>query len=144
MDLKVKKLRPDAKLPNRAHEGDAGLDLYYCGDNEIHLYGNSWRVFPTGIVVEIPCGFVGEIRPRSGLAAGFGVTVLNSPGTIDAGYRGEIIVLLTKVSTGYCAITPGDKIAQLVIVPVALPDVVEVSELGETERGAGGFGSTGK
>lgn len=142
--LKVKRLTETAILPTRATEGDAGLDLY-ADKYAAVMVGGVTRV-STGIAVEIPYGYVGLVHPRSGLAAKHGITVVNAPGTIDAGYRGEVMVLLTKLdslngfSTG---IEQGDRIAQLVIQRVELPVVEEVDELSDSVRGSGGFGSTG-
>lgn len=143
--LKVKKLSSEAILPTRATEGDAGLDLYASHPTYV-MQGHVTKV-ETGIAVEIPHGYVGLVHPRSGLAAKHGITVVNAPGTIDAGYRGEVMVLLTTIDSRYernlFEIKPGDRIAQLVIQKVELPTVVEVDELSDSARGAGGFGSTG-
>ena len=146
--LKVKRLTDTAILPTRATEGDAGLDLYASEDATV----SPFTVTPvkTGIAVEIPHGYVGLVHPRSGLAAKYGITVVNAPGTIDAGYRGEVIVLLTRVGVvtndevnRVHGIRAGERIAQLVIQKVELPTVEEVYELSDSARGAGGFGSTG-
>jgi len=143
--LKIKRLSRHATLPTRATEGDAGLDLY-ASEHAAVKFGAVTKV-QTGIAVEIPLGYVGLIHPRSGLAAKHGITVVNAPGTIDAGYRGELIVLLTTIDKQFERtlhnIKTGDRIAQLVIQKVELPDVLDVEELSETVRGAGGFGSTG-
>ena len=144
--LKVKRLTPTATLPTRATHGDAGLDLY--ADKAVYLSQGEWKAVSTGIAVEIPVGYVGLVHPRSGLAARHGITVLNTPGTIDAGYRGEVKVILAKIlgqpdTTLPFRIKPGDRIAQLVIQEVALPEIEEVEELSDSVRGAGGFGSTG-
>lgn len=145
--IKVKRLTETAILPTRASEGDAGLDLYADVKADI-ITGRVTKV-STGISVEIPYGYVGLVHPRSGLAAKEGITVVNAPGTIDAGYRGEVMVLLTSIDDkhggsifGY-HVKPGERIAQLVIQKVELPEVVEVEELSDSVRGAGGFGSTG-
>ena len=131
-------------LPTRATHGDAGLDLH--ADGTFYIARGKVTKVRTGIAVEIPYGYVGLVHPRSGLAANHGITVVNTPGTIDAGYRGELVVLLTSLIDngvlGY-RINPGDRIAQLVVQRVALPEVVEVDELSESQRGSGGFGSTG-
>jgi dUTP pyrophosphatase len=140
--LRVRRLDPRAKLPTRAYPGDAGLDLYAL--DAVVLEPGERLSVPTGIAVEIPEGQAGLVLPRSGLAARFGVALVNAPGLIDAGYRGEVRILLlntdrhTSVTLG-----PGDRIAQLVLVQVQTPDVVEVQELELSERGAGGFGSSG-
>lgn len=142
--LRVKRLTDTAILPTRATEGDAGLDLYASRLTYV-TPGHITKV-ETGIAVEIPHGYVGLVHPRSGLAAKQGITVVNAPGTIDAGYRGEVMVLLTTVLGQYVGsieIKPGERIAQLVIQKVELPEVVEVDELSDSVRGAGGFGSTG-
>lgn len=148
--LRVKRLNEAAVLPTRATDGDAGLDLYAAEPVGVSPYGVT--KVRTGIAVEIPHGYVGLVHPRSGLAAKHGITVVNAPGTIDAGYRGELIVLLTKIGNGYPENDPtaytllqtGDRIAQLVIQKVELPTVEEVLELSDTARGDRGFGSTGK
>lgn len=145
--MKFKKLHEDAILPTRAHEGDAGLDLYAVDYDSV--YTGEVTAVRTGIAVEIPHGYVGLIHPRSGLAAKYGITVVNAPGTIDAGYRGEVKVLLTALLSyddGFRTIhgiEPGDRIAQLVVQKVELPEPVWVDELPDTYRGDGGFGSTG-
>ena len=141
MDLKVKRLAADAVLPRYAHEGDAGLDVFSSEAVEI-APGESASV-PTGIVVELPPGTEAQIRPRSGLAARHRVTVLNAPGTIDAGYRGELRVLLINHGRETFRIDKGMRVAQMIVAPVLRADVREVEEVSETARGAGGFGSTG-
>lgn len=141
--LSVQRLHPDAVLPVRQHPGDAGLDL--CCVEPVHLEPGERGMIPTGIAVAIPPGYAGLVVPRSGLAARHGVAVVNAPGTIDAGYRGELQVLLlnTDRELPFLA-SSGERIAQLLIVPVALPTVEAVTTLDETARGAGGFGSTGR
>jgi dUTP pyrophosphatase len=137
------KLKPEATLPTRAHEGDAGLDLYSCENAHIGP-GERWSV-GTGIAVEIPAGHAGLVLPRSGLARKHGITVVNSPGLIDAGYRGEVSVLLLNTDPAETfLVEAGDRIAQLVIAPVALADLVEAEALAESARGEGGFGSSGR
>jgi dUTP pyrophosphatase len=141
MKINIKKLNPDAIIPTYAREWDAGADLY--ADNDYMIYYNDREVVSTGIAVEIPVGHVGLIHPRSGMASKYGITVLNSPGTIDAGYRGELkVILVNHTGTNY-EVKRGDKIAQLVIQKVEEAEFVEVDELNETSRGNGGFGSTG-
>lgn len=143
MELRVTRVHPNAFLPTRAHPGDAGLDLYaveaaHIGPRE------RWSV-PTGIAAEIPEGYAGLVVPRSGLAREHGVTVGNSPGLIDAGYRGELTVLLHNNDPAETfRIAPGDRIAQLIITPVLTPTPVEVESLTESDRGDAGFGSTGR
>lgn len=140
-DLEVVELAPGC-LPERAHQADAGIDLR----SRIRAVLEPWGRLgvPVGVAVAIDPGFVGEIVPRSGLALKHGVTVLNAPGSVDAGYRGEVRVILVNLSDTPYEIQPGDRIAQMSIKPVALPRVVPVEDLGETGRGAGGFGSTGR
>ena len=139
--LAVVRLDRDLPLPSRAHDGDAGVDLYSSED--VELEPGRRALVPTGIAVAIPHGMVGLVHPRSGLAARVGLSIVNSPGTIDAGYRGEIKVILINHGSEPCTVTPGLRIAQLVIAPVARAEVVEVAELPPTARGEGGFGSTG-
>lgn len=138
----VRRLDPDVPAASYAHPGDAGLDLY---SREERTIGPGQRaMLATGIALALPAGYAGFIHPRSGLAANAGITVLNAPGTIDAGYRGEISIVLlnTDVAEPY-TIRRADRIAQLVIQAVAIADLVEVQELPGSARGAGGFGSTG-
>jgi dUTP pyrophosphatase len=143
VDLRVAKLKDEATIPARAHEEDAGVDLYAC--EAAHLGpGERWSV-GTGVAVEIPEGHGGLVLPRSGLARDHGIALVNAPGLIDAGYRGEVRVLLLNTDPAETfRVAPGDRIAQLVIVPVALADPVEVESLSETARGDGGFGSSGR
>lgn len=122
--------------------GSAGADLCYNGDS-VCLNPGERYLFSTGIALAIPPGFEGQIRTRSGLASKFGLFVLNSPGTIDSDYRGEVKVLLANLGKGPALVAQGTRIAQLVIAPVARAEFILVSELDETERGGGGFGSTG-
>jgi dUTP pyrophosphatase len=143
MDLQVTKLHIDAVLPTRAHPGDAGLDLYSIEGGHIGP-GERWSL-GTGIAIEIPEGHAGLVLPRSGLAREHGITLVNSPGLIDAGYRGEIRVLLLNTDPAETVrIEAGARIAQLVVAPVALAEPVEVAELSDSARGDGGFGSTGR
>jgi dUTP pyrophosphatase len=137
----VRRLRPDARLPEQAYEGDAGLDLVAC--EGAVLDPGERAVVPTGIAVEIPPGYAGFVQPRSGLAARHGIGVVNSPGLIDSGYRGEIrVVLINTDRSETFVIEPGMRVAQLVIAPVADVRLVEAEELATSERGARGFGST--
>jgi dUTP pyrophosphatase len=143
MDLRVIKLKENAVIPTRAHPGDAGLDLY---STEIaHLGpGERWSV-GTGIALEIPEGHAGLVLPRSGLAREHGIALVNAPGLIDAGYRGEVRVLLLNTDPAETVrIEAGARIAQLVVTPVAIAEPVEVAELSDTARGDGGFGSSGR
>ena len=143
MELACTKLREGARLPTRANDGDAGLDLYAI---EPAILGPGDRVsVGTGIAVEIPPGHAGLVLPRSGLAARHGITLVNAPGLIDAGYRGEVRVLLLNTDrSGLFEVEPGDRIAQLVITPFAAAEPLEVAELGVSARGSGGFGSSGR
>jgi dUTP diphosphatase len=143
VELRIAKLTDEATLPTRAHEGDAGLDLY--ASEAAHLGpGERWSV-GTGIAVEIPEGHAGLVLPRSGLARDHGIALVNAPGLIDAGYRGEVRVLLLNTDPAEVfRLQPGERIAQLVIAPVALAEPVEVEELAESARGDGGFGSSGR
>ncbi len=130
-------------LPARATPGSAGLDLRAAIDEPITLSPGARALIPTGLRLAIPRGLEGQVRPRSGLALRWGVTVLNSPGTIDADYRGELRVLLINHGGDPFTLRRGERIAQLVLAPVAAPDLIEVRVLEETSRGEGGFGSTG-
>ena len=143
MELKASLLEDGAKLPTRAHEGDAGLDLYAC--EEAHIGpGERWSV-GTGVAVEIPKGHAGLVLPRSGLARKHGIALVNSPGLIDSGYRGEVRVLLLNTDPANTfRVEVGDRVAQLVIAPIALAEPVEVESLSDSARGDGGFGSSGR
>jgi len=143
VELPLARLNENAVLPTRAHEGDAGLDLYACESAHIGP-GERWSI-GTGVAVEIPDGHAGLVLPRSGLAKKNGITLVNSPGLIDAGYRGEIRVLLLNTDPAEVfRVAPGDRIAQLVITPVVLAEPVEREALAESARGEGGFGSSGR
>ena len=143
MELRVSKLEDGAVLPTRAHEGDAGLDLYACEAAQIGP--GERRSVGTGVAVEIPPGHAGLVLPRSGLARDHGISLPNSPGLIDAGYRGELRVLLLNTDrTETFRLEPGERIAQLVITPIALAKPVEVEALANSARGVGGFGSSGR
>jgi dUTP pyrophosphatase len=140
--VRVARLRPDATLPTRAYAGDAGLDLYAC--EPVRLEPGARASVATGIAVEIPPGQAGLVLPRSGLAARHGVALVNAPGLIDAGYRGEVRVLLLNTdATDPVDLAAGDRIAQLVLIRVQTPVVEEVAELPGSDRGGRGFGSTG-
>jgi dUTP pyrophosphatase len=139
--LKVKKLNPDAILPKYAKEGDAGLDL--CSICEMIIKPRERWIVPTGLAIELLPGYEAQIRPRSGLAAKKGITVLNSPGTVDAGYRGELSVIIFNAGDEVFFINKGDRIAQMVINKFETVEIEEVKELSDTSRGAGGFGSSG-
>lgn len=143
MELPVSKLVEDALVPTRAHAGDAGLDLYACEAAHIGP-GERWGV-GTGVGVQIPEGHAGLVLPRSGLARDHGIGLVNSPGLIDSGYRGELRVLLLNTDPAETfRVAAGDRIAQLVLVPIAIAAPVEVAELTESLRGSGGFGSSGR
>lgn len=141
MTLKVRKLVPEAILPAYAHPGDAGLDLFSC--ERLELIPGGSRMIRTGISIELPAGTEAQVRPRSGLAAKHGITLLNAPGTIDEGYRGEVCVILINHGKENFPVEKGMKIAQMVIQPVLRVDVQEAVELSDSARGTGGFGSTG-
>jgi len=140
--LRVQRLHPAAKLPVRAHHDDAGYDLHAL--EAARLHPGERATLRTGIAIELPPGHAGLVLPRSGLAARHGIAIVNAPGLIDAGYRGELKVLLLNTDReAPFALAAGDRIAQLVVVPVAAPDIVEVADLAASKRGDGGFGSTG-
>lgn len=137
----IQKLRPHAVLPDYAHPGDAGVDLYAAED---HVLKPGERVLaPTGIAVAIPDGHEGQVRPKSGLALKYGLSVVNTPGTVDAGYRGEVGVILINLGQEIVEVRRGQKIAQMVFAKVECASFEVVEKLGDTSRGAGGFGSTG-
>lgn len=141
IELPLVRLRPEATLPERAYVGDAGLDLAACAP--VELRPGERAVVPTGLAVAIPAGHAGFVQPRSGLAARHGIAVVNSPGLIDSGYRGEIrVVLLNTDRERTWAAGPGERIAQLVILPLPELELVEVDELPRSERGVRGFGSS--
>ena len=141
-DVRVKRLSTTAVVPQRAHDDDAGVDL--SADEDIVLQPGERALVGTGIAIALPAGTVGLVHPRSGLAFRKGLSIVNAPGTVDAGYRGEIKVCLINLdSTEPIEIARGDRIAQLVVQKVELSNFVEVKELDETERGTGGHGSTG-
>jgi dUTP pyrophosphatase len=140
-DLPVKRLHDGATMPARAYEGDAGLDLTAC--ERVELEPGARAVVGTGLAVAIPDGHAGFVQPRSGLAARHGIAVVNSPGLVDSGYRGEVkVVLLNTDRHEPFVVEPGMRIAQLVVVPVATPQPTEVEELPGSERGEKGFGSS--
>jgi len=141
MQLKVKRLNPAAILPSYARAGDAGLDLFAV--KALSIAPGASALVPTGIAIELPPGTEGQVRPRSGLALKHAITVLNTPGTVDEGYRGEVGVILINHGQTMFAVEAGMKIAQLVVTPRIQVEVAEVAALQDSERGAGGFGSTG-
>ena len=142
MTLRVRRVDDRARLPTRAYPGDAGLDLHALDDG---VLGPGERAsVRTGIAIEVPHGQAGLVLPRSGLAARHGIALVNAPGLIDSGYRGEIRVLLLNTDREAAfAFSSGERIAQLVLVRIEAPDVIEVDDLATSERGAGGFGSSG-
>lgn len=143
--VQVRRVRENADLPLPKYQSElaAGLDLLADLDAELTLAPLERALVPTGLSLAVPAGFEGQVRPRSGLAAKQGVTVLNAPGTIDADYRGEVKVLLVNLSSSAVTLRRGDRIAQLVVAPVAHATLVETANLSETTRGSAGFGSTG-
>ena len=141
MRVLFKKLVPDAFIPAYAHPGDAGMDLRSA--EELVIEPGRRALVHTGLAIVLPEGYEGQVRPRSGLALKRGITVLNTPGTIDTGYRGEVGVILANFGDEPFAIAKGDKIAQLVIAAFSQAEIVETSEIDSTDRGSGGFGSTG-
>lgn len=143
--LKVKKLRENAKMIKRATKGSAGMDLHACIDSEITIEPGEIKVIPTGLAIALQNkNYVAYIYARSGLAIKHGITLANCVGVVDSDYRGEVCVGLTNISKNPYTIMPDERIAQLVIAPVCICDAVEVEDLDSTERGEGGFGSTGK
>jgi dUTP pyrophosphatase len=140
-ELPIRRLRAEAVIPRRAYDGDAGLDLSAC--ERVELGPGERAVVGTGLAVAIPEGHAGFVQPRSGLASRHGITIVNTPGLVDSGYRGELrVVLLNTDREESFVVEPGMRIAQLVVVPVAEPDPIEVEELPATERGVRGFGSS--
>jgi dUTP pyrophosphatase len=140
-ELPIQRLRPDAVIPERAYSGDAGLDLSAC--ERVELGPGERAVVGTGLAVAIPEGHAGFVQPRSGLAARHGITIVNTPGLVDSGYRGELRVVLLNTDREHAfVVEPGMRVAQLVVIPVAEPEPLEVDELPESERGVRGFGSS--
>jgi dUTP pyrophosphatase len=140
-ELPIRRLHPDAVLPERAYSGDAGLDLSAC--ERVELRPGERALVGTGLAVAIPDGHAGFVQPRSGLASRHGITIVNTPGLVDAGYRGELRVVLLNTDRDHTfVVEPGMRIAQLVVLPIAEPEPVEVEELPGTERGVSGFGSS--
>jgi dUTP pyrophosphatase len=140
----IKKLRPDAVVPRYMTEHAAGLDLCAAIDAPVALAPGDRAAIDTGLALELPAGYEGQVRPRSGLALHQGVTIVNAPGTIDADYRGPVKVIVINHGREPVRIAPGDRIAQLVIAPVVRAQLEVVDELSSTTRGDGGFGSTGR
>lgn len=141
MKLKVKLINPDAKLPSYAHQGDSGMDIYSVEDKIIN--SGETALIKTGLKIELPEGTEAQVRPKSGIALKSSVTVLNTPGTVDQGFTGEICVILINHGKNEYKVNKGEKIAQMVIQPVIRVEVEQVEELSDSSRGEGGFGSTG-
>ena len=141
MTLRFKKIHPDATLPSYAHASDAGMDVRSVEDVTVPAKGRV--LVHTGLVMLLPPMYEAQVRPRSGLALKHGITVLNTPGTIDSGYRGEVGVILANFGDSDFEVKKGDKVAQIVVAPVVQAEIEEANEIDETDRGAGGFGSTG-
>jgi dUTP pyrophosphatase len=143
--IKLRRVRPSSlPLPRYQSADAAGMDLIADIEASLEITPMGRAAVPTGIAMEIPPGFEGQVRPRSGRALEDGLTLINSPGTVDADYRGEIKVLLVNLGSAPIAVRRGDRVAQLVIVPVARAELIEVAELGPSSRGSGGFGHTGR
>jgi dUTP pyrophosphatase len=141
IELPIRRLRDDAVVPSRAYAGDAGLDLSAC--ERVELGAGERAVVGTGLAVAIPEGYAGFVQPRSGLAAKHGITIVNTPGLVDSGYRGELKVILMNTDPHETfVVEPGMRIAQLLVLEVPDVDPVEVDELPDTERGVRGFGSS--
>ena len=141
IELPVRRLRPDAALPARAYTGDAGFDLAAC--ERVELAPGERAAVPTGLAVAIPEGYAGFVQPRSGLAARNGLTIVNTPGLVDSGYRGELqVILLNTDRERPFVVEPGMRIAQLVVLPAPEIELVELDELPASERGVRGFGSS--
>ncbi len=143
IEVKIKKVRPNAVIPEYATVGAAALDLRYCGDEEITVPAGAVRSIPTGLALETPESTVAIVCARSGLAFKRGICLANGIGVIDSDYRGEVAVGLMNSGKEPFTVVPGDRIAQLMFMPVYTATIIESTELNETERGAGGFGSTG-
>jgi len=143
--LRVRRLphAADLPLPEQASPGSAGLDLRAAVPEDLLLAPGERTLVPTGLVLELPRGWEGQVRPRSGLAIRHGISLLNSPGTIDSDYRGEVKVILANLGSEAFTIRRGDRIAQLVVARVSRVEVLEATEVSSTDRGSGGFGSTG-
>ena len=141
MKIKIKKVHEKAIVPKYARRGDAGMDVYSV--EGLIVKSKERKLISTGISFEIPEGFEIQVRPKSGLALNHGLTIVNTPGTLDSGYRGELKVILLNTGENDYEIKPGEKIAQIVLARYEQAEIEEVSELSESERGAGGFGSTG-
>lgn len=144
MQVKIQYLNPAAKRPEYATEGSAGMDLSALPEAPITVPAGGRALIPTGIALEIPKGYGGFVFPRSGLSYRSGITMCNSVGVIDCDYTGELKIAVHNISDQEYTIEPGDRIAQLVFLPVGIAELVECEDLNHTERGSGGFGSTGR
>ena len=142
--LKVERMAHCRALPTYATSGSAGLDLTLATEESITLAAGERRKLPTGIRVEIPRGFEGQVRPRSGLADKHGISLTNCVGTVDSDYRGEVMVLAINHGQEAYTFQPGERVAQMVVMPVPVVEIEEVASVSESDRGSGGFGSTGK
>ena len=143
LKVRFRRIRAGALLPRYMTEGAAGMDLAFAGDAPLAIAPGQRVAVPIGFAMEMPAGFEAQIRPRSGLALRHGLTVANAPGTIDSDYRGEIQVLLVNLGIEPVTISPGDRVAQMIIAPVVRAEIQETTELAGSARGAGGFGHTG-
>ena len=143
MKLFIKKLQSDIEIPKYMTEGSAGMDLCAAVENDIILKKGEIKLIPTGIAISIEKGYEAQIRPRSGLAIKHGISLVNTPGTIDSDYRGEINIIMINFGQDDFLIKRGDRIAQMVINKIETPSIIEVESLDDTLRGKGGFGSTG-
>jgi len=141
--LNITKLNSLALIPAYATRHAAGMDLCAALEKPISLKPRQIKLVPTGLALEIPVGYEGQVRPRSGLALKHGISIVNAPGTIDADYRGEVGVILINLGTKDFTVNPGDRVAQLIISPVVRAQIIEAKTLKKTKRGAGGFGHTG-
>lgn len=144
VEVLVKRVRPKGRLPRYMSDGASGMDLFACLQEDLVIYPGRWALVPTGVALAIPPGYEGQVRPRSGLALEHGVTLLNSPGTIDSDYRGEVKVILVNQGSEPFTVKDGDRIAQLVIQPVTRVYLKETGDLPPTTRSDGGFGHTGR
>jgi dUTP pyrophosphatase len=142
--VRFKRLRPAAVLPRYMTAGAAGMDLSSAADGPITLEPGGRAGLPTGWAIELPAGYEGQVRPRSGLSSRHGVTVVNAPGTVDSDFRGELTVLLVNLGREPYVVNPGDRVAQLVVAPAPQAEIIEAETLGDTARGEGGFGHTGR
>lgn len=145
VNLKIKKFpgTEDLPLPKYMTEHAAGMDVYAAVEEDVVMKAGETKLIPTGMSIEVPVGYEAQIRPRSGLAVKHSIGIMNSPGTIDADYRGEVCIILTNFGQNDFIVKRGERIAQMIIAPVAKVEIVQVEELSDTARGAGGFGHTG-